>query len=86
MTLLIYGLKNCDTCRKALKAIAHDRSIDVHRQLKVADYQEQLMHLQYKEVVAGHCMQIGVQAVDHHDAGIVVFHGAAHGMGELAGR
>lgn len=29
MTVLIYGLKNCDTCRKALKALPGAQLVDV---------------------------------------------------------
>ena len=47
---------------------------------------EQLVHLQQQMLVAGHGLQIGVEAVDHHHAGLPGLDGAAHHVGELSWR
>lgn len=44
------------------------------------------MHLENEEVVARHCLQIGIEAVDHHKADIILLDRIADSAGKFARR
>ena len=52
----------------------------------LAQVHQQLVQVDREEPLAGHRVQVAVQAVDHHDARVALFDRGADRVHELAGR